>query len=107
METYSITKTLTHPEWGAPMEFHRIIRVEVDMSINETYISFASYYNETAFASGSSYMSITPIHLRDSMLRTEQELVQAVIDGADNVLSGGEIDINVLPGDVEDNPELP
>lgn len=99
METYGITKTITHPQWGAPMDFHRIIRVEVDMSTNDTYVAFASFYNEAAFANGSMSMSVTPIHLKGSKLLTEQELVQAVIDNPDNVLAGGELDINVISED--------
>ena len=102
METYSITKTIVHPQWGAPMDFHRITRVEIDMSSNNTYIAFASYYNEEAFANGSMSMSITSIHMEGSTLYTEQDLVQAVIDNPDNELSGGELDINVIPGDAEE-----
>ena len=102
METYSITKTITHPQWGAPMEFHRIMRVEVDMITNDTYVAFGSYYNEAAFANGSSYMSVTSVNIKDSTLYTEQGLVQAVIDDPDNELSGGELDINAIPGDEEE-----
>lgn len=99
METYSINKTITHPQWGAPMDFHRIVRVEIDMSTNDTYVAFASFYSESAFTNGASSMSITSTHIKGSKLLTEQELVQAVIDDPDNVLSGGELDINVVPED--------
>lgn len=105
METYSITKTITHPQWGAPMEFHRITRVEVDIESNNTYVVFSSFYNEAAFTNGSMAMSVTSVHLTSSKLLTEQELVQAVIDSPDNELSGGTVDINEIPEEVE--PELP
>lgn len=105
METYSITKTITHPQWGAPMEFHRITRVEVDMGSNNTYVVFSSFYNEAAFTDGSMPMSVTSVRLASSKLLTEQGLVQAVIDSPDNELSGGEVDINEIPEAVE--PELP
>ena len=102
METYSINKTITHPQWGAPMDFHRIVRVEVDMSTNNTYVAFASFYSEEAFANGAMSMSITSVQLNGSKLLTEQQLVQAVIDSPDNELSDGELDINEIPEEVEE-----
>ena len=107
METYSITKTIIHPQCGAPMEFHRITRVEVDMSSNNTYVVFSSFYNEAAFTNGSMPMSVTSVHLIGSKLLTEQGLVQAVIDNPDNELSGGEVDINEIPEGIEDEPGMP
>lgn len=97
MDMYSITKTITHPQWGAPMEFHRIVRVEVDMGTDNTYVALSSYYNETAYENGAMSMSTTTIHLKGSVLRNEQDLVQAIVDSPDNVLSDGLVDINTAP----------
>ena len=97
MPIYSITKPIIHEQWGAPMEFHRIIRIEVDMNTNDTYVAFASYYNEAAFTNHATSMSVTSIHLKNSKLLTEQELLQTIIDTPDNILSGGELDINEVP----------
>lgn len=106
METYGITKTIIHPQWGAPMNFHRIVRVEVDMGSISTHILFNSYYDKTTYENGSSSMSNTSIYLDESKLLTGQELVQAIIDTTDNDLSGGELYINVPDGGTDDEFDI-
>lgn len=102
MVAAAITQIVVHPQWGAPMEYHKLIRSEADIQANETYVSFASYYNKSVHDAGGMSMSITTARITQAVFDTVDVLLQAVIDDSDNVLSGGELDIEVFPEDEEE-----
>lgn len=91
MNNIGLTKEIIHPQWGAPMSYHRIVRVETDMVSKQTYIVFSSYYSQAVYEGNGQAMSTNTIHIEDSVLRIERDLLQAIIDSPDNVLSGGTI----------------
>lgn len=97
----AITHIVIHPQWGAPMEYHKLIRSEADIQSNETYVSFASYYNKAVHDADGMSMSITTVRIPQAIFDTVDVLLQAVIDDSDNVLSGGKLDIDVFPEDEE------
>ena len=99
MVTAAITHTVVHPQWGAPMEYHKLIRSEADIQANETYVSFASYYNKAVHDTNGMSMSITSARIPQAVFDTVDVLLQAVIDSPDNVLSGGELVIDETPED--------
>ena len=102
MVAAAITQIVVHPQWGAPMEYHKLIRSEADIQANETYVSFSSYYNKGVHDAGGMSMSVTTARISQAVFDTVDVLLQAVIDDSDNVLSGGELDIEVFPEDDEE-----
>lgn len=99
MNNIGLIKVIIHPQWGAPMEYHKLIRSEADIQSNETYVSFASYYNKSVHDSDGMSMSVTSVRIPKAIFDTAEALLQAVIDDSDNTLTGGELEID---GDEEE-----
>lgn len=94
MQMLGINFTVIHPQWGAPMGYHTLARVEIDKVLNETYVVFASYYSKEVAAAGGTQMSSVTIALNTSTLRNERDLLQVIIDEEGNQFSGATIDAN-------------
>ena len=82
---------IIHDQWGAPMNFHKIVRVDHGLTLDESYVTFASYYNKAAAESGGLYMSHTTVYLGSAKLSNESILLQAVLDKPESIMSGGAI----------------
>ena len=91
MNNIGLTKVIIHPQWGAPMEYHKLIRSEADIQANETYVSFSSYYNKSIHDSEGMSMSVTSVRIPKAIFDTAEVLLQAVIDDSDNTLTGGKL----------------
>lgn len=102
MINIGLTKVIIHPHWGAPMEYHKLIRSEADIQSNDTYVSFASYYNKSVYDNGGMSMSVTSVRIPKAVFDTADVLLQAVIDDSDNTLTGGELEIDEIPEDEEE-----
>lgn len=98
----AITQIIVHPQWGAPMEYHKLVRAEADIQANESFVTFASYYNKAIHDADGMSMSMTTARIPQAIFDTVGVLLQAVIDSPDNVLSGGKLDIDVFPEDEEE-----
>lgn len=88
MNNIGLTKEIIHPQWGAPMSFHVLVRVEHDLLTAETYMSFASYYSKSVYTSGGMSMTHTTVRIPQTQLGTQEEFLLEVIEDPDNVLSG-------------------
>ena len=92
-DTEAIVKTIIHPQWGAPMEYHVLVRVEHDLITKDSYLTFASYYNKDIYTKEGMSMALTTVHIPDSKLSTQEEYINAVIKDSDNEFSGGKLDV--------------
>ena len=97
-----IKAAVIHPQWGAPMGFHKIARAEHDLISDRSYIIFASYYNQESAENGLEAMSHTTVILNSAILADEVTLLQAVVDASDNVMTGGVIVNSMI---IEDDEE--
>lgn len=86
-----IKQTIIHPQWGAPMDFHRISRVEHDLIQNESYVTLQSFYSQAVAENGGSYMSYEVVRISNAFLSDESTLLQAVLDEPSSVFAEGEI----------------
>jgi len=91
MTTHGINLVVTHPQWGAPMSFHSLVRAEFDKINDETYAVFNSYYNKSVFDAQGTAMSVTTVRVAGSTLYDEEDLLLAVTEQEDITFSGGEV----------------
>lgn len=103
MTTYAIEHTTTHPQWGAPMSYHALVRAEFDLDTEMSNANFASYYSKEAYAAGSQPMAYTNISVPGSELKTEQSFLNAIVGLTDTALSGGSV-IKITAPPVETIP---
>lgn len=94
MSNIGLTKEIIHPQWGAPMSFHVLVRVEHDLISKDSYLSFASYYNKQVYDNGGMPMSNAAVHIPNSELGTQEEFINAVIEDPDNEFTGGILNIS-------------
>ena len=92
MAEYAINKQIMHPQWGAPMGYHVIARVEVACLSNLTYITLSSYYSKQVYEAGSSPMSNTNIKIDKALLVSEQDLLNEVVLTEDEPLFDGTVE---------------
>lgn len=93
MSVFSITKTLIHEQWGAPMEFHTLVRIEQDLPAQESYFVFNSYYNESVYNGGGQPMSSTTVRLNEAMPASGQELLESIVDIEEGKFADGVISV--------------
>lgn len=87
----AITNIVVHPQWGVPMEYHKLVRAEADIQANESFVTFASYYNKGVHDADGMSMTMTTARIPKAVFNTEKVLLQEVIDAEGNPLSGGTI----------------
>lgn len=85
----AIVKTIIHPQWGAPMEYHVLDKFETDRTSNTTRLQYSSYYNKSVYTTGGMYMTSTVIRLEHSIFADAMEASKHVAELKDNDLSGG------------------
>lgn len=91
-ELMGINKVVIHEQYRVPMSFHRITRVEHDLTQDKTFIVFDNFYNRQTAESGGLAMSQNSILLDSATLADEATLLQFVIDMPDTIMSGGTIE---------------
>lgn len=94
MSNYGLTKEIIHPQWGAPMSFHVLVRVEHDLISKDSFLTFASYYNKSIYDSEGMSMSHNTVRIPNSKLGTQEEYINAVIKDPDNVFTKGVLNIS-------------
>lgn len=87
----AITNIVVHPQWGVPMEYHKLVRAEADIQASESFVTFASYYNKGVHDADGMSMTMTTARIPQAIFNTEKVLLQAVIAAEGNPLSGGKI----------------
>lgn len=87
----AITNIVIHPQWGVPMEYHKLVRAEADIQADESFVTFASYYNKGVHDADGMSMTMTTARIPQAIFNTEKILLQAVIAAEGNPLSGGTI----------------
>lgn len=102
-DTAAITKTIIHPQWYAPMEYHILDKAETDRTSQTTRLQYTSYYNKSAYDTGGMYMTSTIIRLKEAVFADALDLSLYIVAQEDNVLSGGTVDEIVS----DDAPEEP
>ena len=103
-EFVGVNAVVIHEQWGAPMSFHRLTRVEVDLSGGQTYLSFASYYNKAVAETGGMPMSNKTLKTQTAELADERTLLQTAIDTPNSFLADGVVEGSDNPVD-EGTPE--
>lgn len=93
MKSAGLTKEIIHPQWGAPMGYHVLVRVEHDLITKDSYLTFASYYNKGIYTKEGVSMTHTTVRIPDSKLGTQEEYINEVIKDPDNELTGGKLDV--------------
>ena len=94
MNSIGLTKEIIHPQWGAPMSFHVLVRVEHDLISKDSYLSFASYYNKEVYDNEGMSMAHTAVRLPNSDLATQEEYINAVIKNPNNEFTDGVLNIS-------------
>lgn len=94
MSNIGLTKEIIHPQWGAPMSFHVLVRIEHDLISKDSYLTFACYYNKSVYDNGGSSMTHNTVHLPNSDLGTEEEFINSVIEDPDNMFTDGILNIS-------------
>lgn len=89
-DTSAIIKTIIHPQWGAPMDYHVLDKYETDNTAKTTRLQYNSYYNKNAYDSGGMYMTSTVIRLKEPVFADALEISEYIVMLDDNVLSGGD-----------------
>lgn len=102
-DTAAIVKTIIHPQWGAPMEYHVLDKSTTDKSAGTTQLQYLSYYNKNAHDTGGLYMTFTTIRLREAIFADAVEMSNYIVAREDNTLSGGTVDETV----VDNTPDMP
>lgn len=100
MKTTGLTKEIIHQQWGAPMGYHVLVRVEHDLITKDSYLTFASYYTKDIYTKEGMSMAHTTVHIPDSKLSTQEEYINAVIKDPDNELTGGKLDVTEVTKEV-------
>lgn len=94
MSNIGLTKEIIHPQWGAPMSFHVLVRVEHDLISKDSFLTFASYYNKSIYDNEGMSMSHNTVRIPNSKLGTQEEYINAVIKDPDNVFTKGVLNIS-------------
>ena len=94
MNNIGLTKEIIHPQWGAPMSFHVLVRVEHDLISKDSFLTFASYYNKSIYDNEGMSMSHNTVRIPNSKLGTQEEYINAVIKDPDNVFTKGVLNIS-------------
>lgn len=91
-EFMGVNKVLIHEQWGAPMNFHRLTRVEHDLVRDETYLYFDNFYNMQVALNGGMAMSNKAIALTGASMLSEADLLQRSTELEDSVMNGGTLE---------------
>ena len=94
MAVLSITKQLIHEQWGAPMEFHTLVRIEQDLPAQESYFVFNSYCNEAVHNSGGQPMSSTAIRLNEAVPANGQDLLESIVNAEESKFADGVVAVS-------------
>lgn len=87
-----IAKEIIHEQWGAPMSFHRISRVEYDLEAENTVVVFSSFYSKAVAENGGIAMSNRVARLNGAEMVDEAALLQLVIDEPSTEFNEGVIE---------------
>lgn len=89
--TKGIEGVVVHPQWGVPMGFHTLARVDIDFMNKTTYVTLSSYYNKAVLESGGGYMYNVTLQMEGAALTTETALLEAIIAAPNSPLGDGTV----------------
>lgn len=96
--TKGIEGVVVHPQWGVPMGFHTLARVDFDFMNKTTYVTLSSYYSKAVLEAGGAHMYNVTVQMEGAALTTETALLEAIVAAPNSPLETGTVAIYVAAG---------
>lgn len=96
--TKGIEGVVVHPQWGVPMGFHTLARVDFDFMNKTTYVTLSCYYNKAVLEAGGSHMYNVTIQMEGAALATETVLLEAIVAAPNSPMETGTVVVYTAAG---------